>query len=441
MKSIESSAQSSIDGEEQSSSASAKAKANYRTVWRWHFYAGLIVTPVVLLLAITGAIYLFKPHLEPVLYGDIWFTQNTGSPASLAEQLEIVKKANPSQRVSGVSLFEEPTRTTEFSFRTSGQTKLVYVDPYSLAVTGTIDRDRMLMRRVRNLHGELMLGRFGSAIVEMAACWTVVLLVSGLYLWWPFRSSQGKSRFLGAFWPRIGQGKRIFWRDVHAVTAVYGSIVILTLIMTGLPWSNVWGGLFKQSLAISGQAQPTAARRGASFLSTSDSGDRIPLSKVIQIAAGHSMTGDLKIGMPRGKKGAYSIAQRPLDLTAHRFLHLDQYTGEVVAKATWDDFPIGGALQTGGIRLHQGELFGTANLIIMLLACIGLIVIAVSGITMWWIRRPQGRFAAPPTGTPTRELRPMIILTLVFALLFPLVGISIVIFATVDWLTNSLRSA
>jgi uncharacterized iron-regulated membrane protein len=36
----------------------------YRTIWRWHFYAGLFVTPFVLLLAVTGSIYLFKPQID-----------------------------------------------------------------------------------------------------------------------------------------------------------------------------------------------------------------------------------------------------------------------------------------------------------------------------------------------------------------------------------------
>ena len=38
--------------------------ALYRTVWRWHFYAGLFVVPFILLLSLTGAIYLFKPQID-----------------------------------------------------------------------------------------------------------------------------------------------------------------------------------------------------------------------------------------------------------------------------------------------------------------------------------------------------------------------------------------
>ena len=36
----------------------------YRTLWRWHFYAALFVIPIVVVLSITGSIYLFKPQLD-----------------------------------------------------------------------------------------------------------------------------------------------------------------------------------------------------------------------------------------------------------------------------------------------------------------------------------------------------------------------------------------
>ena len=39
----------------------------YRTVWRWHFYAGLFCIPFVLWLSLTGTIYLFKPQVEKFL--------------------------------------------------------------------------------------------------------------------------------------------------------------------------------------------------------------------------------------------------------------------------------------------------------------------------------------------------------------------------------------
>ncbi|WP_233622870.1 PepSY domain-containing protein, partial [Burkholderia seminalis] len=42
--------------------------AGYRTLWRWHFYAGLFVMPFLVILAITGTLYCFQPQIEPLLY-------------------------------------------------------------------------------------------------------------------------------------------------------------------------------------------------------------------------------------------------------------------------------------------------------------------------------------------------------------------------------------
>lgn len=49
----------------------------YRSVWRWHFYAGLFVIPFMMVLAITGSIYLFKPQLDAVMYRNLMFVPST----------------------------------------------------------------------------------------------------------------------------------------------------------------------------------------------------------------------------------------------------------------------------------------------------------------------------------------------------------------------------
>ena len=40
----------------------------YRAVWRWHFYAGLLVLPVLCLMALTGGLYLFKDEIDAAVY-------------------------------------------------------------------------------------------------------------------------------------------------------------------------------------------------------------------------------------------------------------------------------------------------------------------------------------------------------------------------------------
>ncbi|TWG95900.1 PepSY-associated transmembrane protein [Mesorhizobium sp. J18] len=47
-----------------------------------------------------------------------------------------------------------------------------------------------------------------------------------------------------------------------------------------------------------------------------------------------------------------------------------------------------------GIALHQGNL-GWWNIALNLLFCSAIILMAISGVVMWWKRRPKGKLAAP----------------------------------------------
>ena len=60
----------------------------YNLAWRWHFYAGLFVAPFMVMLALTGTLYLFKPQLDPLMYGSLLFNcpALTGSPSYFTDR-------------------------------------------------------------------------------------------------------------------------------------------------------------------------------------------------------------------------------------------------------------------------------------------------------------------------------------------------------------------
>ena len=45
--------------------------SHYQRIWRWHFYAGLFVAPFLILLSLTGILYLYKPQLDNLLYPEL----------------------------------------------------------------------------------------------------------------------------------------------------------------------------------------------------------------------------------------------------------------------------------------------------------------------------------------------------------------------------------
>ncbi len=113
----------------------------------------------------------------------------------------------------------------------------VYVQPNTLRAMKIVQDDYRLMNLIAHLRGQLLLGSRGSMVVEVAASWAVVMILTGFYLWFP----HGPPRLGGLVYPRLWLRGRPLWRDLHAVTGLLVSIVTLFLLLSGLPWSASWG--------------------------------------------------------------------------------------------------------------------------------------------------------------------------------------------------------
>jgi len=173
----------------------------YNLAWRWHFYAGLFVIPFMILLSITGIIYLFKPQLDTWMYADLMQVSVAEQRLSADQQLAIVREAYPQAVVSKYLPPAAQDRSAQFVINRDGQELNLFVDPYNDSVLGTQDALWNLQTVVRKLHGDLLIGTVGDRLIELAAGWGIVLVVSGLYLWWP-RGSGGA----GVLWPRLSAG-------------------------------------------------------------------------------------------------------------------------------------------------------------------------------------------------------------------------------------------
>ena len=64
----------------------------YRAIWRWHFYAGLVVLPFLLWLAITGGLYLYKPEIEALVYRPWVSVTPRGDPMPLDRLIAAVER-------------------------------------------------------------------------------------------------------------------------------------------------------------------------------------------------------------------------------------------------------------------------------------------------------------------------------------------------------------
>jgi len=239
----------------------------YRTLWRWHFYAGLFVMPFLIVLTVTGTLYCFQPQIEPLLYPHRLVVAPQAKPRLSEEALltHAVKAMPNEARPSSVRVSDDPARSAEFVFRlANGEHESVYVNRYTGVVLGTLSVEHRLMQVDRMLHRKLLLGKPGELLMELAACWTLVMIGTGIALWWPRESV----RLRDLFWPKFSLNGRALWKSVHAALGIWLAIGAIAFIVTGLPWTGSWGKHFKSLATSVNLGSPPGAWGGLRLHST-----------------------------------------------------------------------------------------------------------------------------------------------------------------------------
>jgi len=185
----------------------------YRALWRWHFHAGLFCIPFVIVLALTGSIYLFKPQIDAFADRAVDSLQVSGRRASGEAQIAAAMASLPGSKLF---VYEIPREADDAArvhiYAPDGTGRIVYLHPETLAILKTVPHTARLTEFVKTIHGELLSGRVGSTLVELAASWAMIMIITGLYLWWP----RDKRTVRQALLPSLAGSGRRRWRDLHS---------------------------------------------------------------------------------------------------------------------------------------------------------------------------------------------------------------------------------
>ncbi|MFE9085387.1 PepSY-associated TM helix domain-containing protein [Brevundimonas sp. NPDC003935] len=429
----------------------------YRAVWRWHFYAGVLVMPFLMLLALTGGLYLFKDEIDQFANRRMIQIAPAAARAAPGDWIGNAAQAGGG-RAASLTLPGSPDQAVRVRVdRPDGSQKTVFVDPHTARVTGVIDQGGVT-ETIKKLHSlSLFGGATGKALnilIEIVAGWTIVLCATGLYLWWP-RRRQG-----AVLVPHeTDLRRRPFWRDLHALVGLYVGGIILFLAVTGMPWSAVWGDQVMGAVKASGLGRPPAPVAGAwqraehhdhpagagwtmeGVVLPSPSHDQ-SLTAVIAAAEARNLPRPYTVSIPAQPDTAYTVTAQVRRVQDSRALYVDPAKGAVLADIGFDRFGAGAKVIEWGIYTHQGTQFGQINRLLMLAGCIGVWLLGVSGLVMWWKRRPPSlsrvRLGAPtaPPGPRVRFAVPGIVIPL--CILYPLTGLSLVTVLLLDFAARRL---
>lgn len=201
---------------------------------------GLIIS----IICLTGATLVFEkeltragnPHLYTVEY------KEGSKPLKPSEIIaRISQQTGDTLKISSLQVAGNPKEAWMVSFTNAGQRQLS-VNPYSGEINGWVEGNSFF-QTVRKLHRWLLdapaqkgASSTGKTIVGITTLLMVVILISGIVLWWPRTRKSLQNRLKVS----CTKGPFRFWYDSHVSLGFYVTIFLLVMALTGLTWSFRW---------------------------------------------------------------------------------------------------------------------------------------------------------------------------------------------------------
>jgi uncharacterized iron-regulated membrane protein len=368
--------------------------------WRWHFFAGIVVIPFLLVLATTGLVMLYSTAVQTQVGEQLTVAAAPAARTSPLQQLAAAQQALPDATAATYIPASSPDRPVQFELKRNDQIFAVDIDPYTTAVLRVVDKDNTLYALAHRIHGTLLLGEIGDTVLEVVAVLLCFFLLSGL-AWtnvWGGKLVQPWNSFPAERWgplPLAGNAHGAMNHGAHKA----------------VPW-----GL---------EQTPLPASTEASRL---DGDAAINLDAIDQMARELGFGPRYRINLPQDADGVYTISStsmsgevdRPGD---ERTVHIDRYSGEIVAEVRFADYPALAKSMAVGVAVHQGSL-GWWSIALDVLACITVVLLCISGTLMWWLRRPAraGWLPVPPRVSNLPLRSGFTVLLLAMGIAFPLLG-------------------
>ncbi len=431
----------------------------YLAAWRWHFYAALYVVPFLIVLAITGMMMMFITQLDGRDGEKISVIPN-GSALSVSDQAAAAISAVPGTVVEYIAPKSDALATV-FRVKADTNQQMVAVDPYSAAVLEQWNRRDGWYDFADNVHGSLLLGDTGDRMIEIAAGLGLVLVLTGLYLWWP------RNGDTSVLIPNLKARGRALWKSLHAVTGFWISALLVVFLISGLSWTGIWGGKFVQAwstfpaekwenVPLSDDTHATMNHGNQNDVpwvleqtkmpeSGSDvgitgtpQGVAVDLDSLVALGRALGLQGRFRVAYPGDSAGVWTINQDSMSgdsATPMRdtTVHVDQFTGKILAEVRFSDYSLAGKSMAVGVPLHMG-LTGMWNLILNTLFCLAVVFVCVSGVVMWLKRRPAKtwRLAAPPAPANMPLFKGVLLIAALVSIAFPLVGVTLLVVLAFD---------
>jgi len=382
-----------------------KRKPSFIKKWsaKLHLWFGLSVGIIVFIVSLSGTLYVFKDEIQGILRkDDVYIKDETIAQQPLPILVlkeKVAQTLSEKYPVTSVEIPLDKNKSYEFLYYEKDKNawnyfdevkinKLVYVNPYNGEVLGVYNEKYNIFPILKAIHWSLLLkADLGKYVVGIPVVLFIIMLITGIILWWPKNKNARKGRFRFS-WKEVKTWKRKNY-DLHNILGFYASFIALIVSLSGIYFSFPWvKNAF--NLALSGSqelpkekeikspdsatsvskyvfdltAQETKKRYGSS------SSFRIPLN-------GKNKKGkDLK-NIPvtvYGEDGRFAIRSQVV---------FDKYSGELLMNKPHQQLTNAEKYANANYDIHTGSYFGIFGKILWFITGLVCTSLPITGFLIW----------------------------------------------------------
>jgi uncharacterized iron-regulated membrane protein len=364
-----------------------------------HLWLGLASGLVVFIVSITGCILVFEDEIRdsttPYLH-----VQETGAtllpPFRLAE---IAEKARGKQ--ASYITYNGLGYAVAINMRGAkkkSMAEVVYVNPYTGGILKVKNMKDDFFRFILKGHYYLWLpDKVGKIIVPAAVLLFLILLISGIVLWWPKHMRNLKTS-LKIMWK--ARWRRVNY-DLHNVLGFYAAIILFVIAATGLVFGYQWFARTLYFITSGGKEMVMTHKpfSGKPNDSTAVITDQM-LANILQ-EKNYTSSTSITIYYPEKPKDAIMVYYNPDSYTHFRrdTRYFDRYSGKELhgkgsglSNGLYKDASTGDVIKRMNYDLHVGAIFGLTGKILAFFASLIAASLPVTGFLVWWGRNHKVKY-------------------------------------------------
>lgn len=374
-------------------------------IGKLHLYLGLSTGIIVLIISITGALYVFKDEIQYCLrrdyiyHGETNISQKKVLPLSQLET-KILQQIKEQYPLHWVDIPLDKSKSYQFHYYESNPKawhyfqefiiyKTLYVNPFTGKVLTIEDEKNGFFNIVKYIHWSLLLKQeWGTYVVGIPTLVFVVMLISGIILWWPRNKNGVKQRF-SFQWKNVKNWKRKNY-DLHNVLGFYASLIAFVISFTGMFYAFFFVQAFVYYTFSGGEtAYPDFSHiktKAPVSQKTEFTIDKI--ARKVEEIYPKAYSYSLDLGHPHLDEHShpnFSVFVKELSYSYHinHSLIFDENSGELLHNHSHKDKNLGEKVVAANFDIHVGAIGGFVGKCIAFVASLIAASLPITGFLIW----------------------------------------------------------